>query len=511
MLGDMDQAIPARPAVSAESPFTRTMTTQRLMVAIAFISIFAVATGVSIDSDTWWHLHAGEWMARHHQILTRDPFSWTRAGALWINHSWLSQILMFSLWKMFGFAGLNVAVAALVTTAFLFVYLQCEGSVYLKAIALQLAAFSAGVYWPARPQIVSLVLASTFAYVLSLFRWRSVNRLWLLPALMVLWVNAHGGFVVGLLLVAMTLGGQVLSRVLGQRGPGVVDWRGIMGLAGAGVACAAVVPLNPYGAQMLSYPLRTISIGALQDLILEWKSPNFHLLGTQGFIWLVLAILAAVALSRKRIDLTDLVLLSGFIYLALLSVRNIPLFALVGPVVLTRHAAAGLADLRERRLPLAVKTSARAWAQRPSAALNWILLVTVLLAGLVKTAIPLRVSANDAAIARSMPVAAVEYLRKAGPPGPLFNSYNWGGYLAWTLHPAYPVYVDGRTDLYGDKFLREYLRIAMGQDEWRDVFARERIRLVVIETESPLAAELRYAPNWKQAYADPLASVFVRR
>ena len=110
-----------------------------------------------------------------------------------------------------------------------------------------------------------------------------------------------------------------------------------------------------------------------------------------------------------------------------------------------------------------------------------------------------------------MPAGAVEYIRRTRPPGRLFNSYNWGGYLAWTLYPAYPVYIDGRTDLYGDAFVRRYLRIVAGQEEWQAALEREGIRLVVIETGSPLATELRRAPDWRQGYADSLASVFERR
>jgi hypothetical protein len=110
-----------------------------------------------------------------------------------------------------------------------------------------------------------------------------------------------------------------------------------------------------------------------------------------------------------------------------------------------------------------------------------------------------------------MPVGAAEYIRRTQPPGPLFNSYGWGGYLAWTLYPAYPVYIDGRTDLYGDALVRQYLQIVAAQAEPQAALDREGIRLVVIETESPLAAELRRAPAWRQGYADSLASVFERR
>lgn len=340
----------ARPGAARLRGLWLGLTPARLVVLLALAGIFAMAARPSVDTDTWWHLRSGAWMVEHRQILTHDEFSLTRQGQPWVNHSWLSQLPMYALWNAFGYAGLNLATALLVTAAFALVYLQCEGNAYLKAFTLVLAAAASHVYWSPRPQLVSFFLAAVFTYILHLYRWRGVNRLWLLPILMVLWVNLHGGFAIGFLLLLITLAGQVLSRLLGHSGPGVVSWSGVFVLAGITLACAVVVGLNPYGAGLYLYPLRTVSIGALQDFIQEWQSPNFHLREMQLFIWLWLAVFAALGVSRRRVDLTDLALLSGFTYLALLAARNTPIAALLAAPILIRHAAAGLTDL---------------WASRP--------------------------------------------------------------------------------------------------------------------------------------------------
>lgn len=486
------------------------LSVRSLMVAAAFSGIFALATRVSLDPDTWWHLRAGQWMVEHHQILTHDPFSWTRSGGEWVNHSWLSQVGMYLLWTGFGFAGLNLLTAVFVTLAFSFVYLQTEGSVYLRTFVLMLAALSSAVYWWARPEIISFGLAAVFAYILGLYRWRGIDRLWLLPPLMAVWVNVHGGYVIGLLLLAVTLAGQAGSRLCGHRGTGVLDGTRFAWLALVGAACAAAVVVNPYGLRMFVYPLQTLSIGALRDDIHEWMSPDFHAAESQGFVWLLLATFAAVGLSRRRIDLTDLLLVCAFAYLALLARRNIALFALIAPPILVRHTAAGLASVGERYPAFRTVTGHPGGADSPRAALNWALLALILATTLAKASVPLLPSVNRAAIQQTMPVGAVEYIRTSHPAGPMFNSYNWGGYLVWALTPGYPVYVDGRTDLYGDALLRQYVQIASGEDEWRAVFARDHIRLVVIETASPLARILSREPDWHRGYADTLASVFRR-
>ena len=485
------------------------LTPARLIVALAFLGIFAMAARPAVDSDTWWHLRSGAWMVEHRQILTRDAFSATRTGEAWINHSWLAQIPMYWSWRVFGFAGLNLGTALLVTAAFGLVYAQLEGSAYLKAATLVLAAVVSHVFWSARPQLASFLLASVFLYVLYAWRWRGRDRLWVLPVLMVLWVNLHGGFAIGFILLFLTLAGQLASRLLGQGGAGTVAMAGLLKLAGIILACAAVVVVNPYGVAMYQYPLRTVSIGILQDFIQEWQSPNFHQLSMQPFIWLWLAVLAALGLARRRADLTDLALLGACSYLGLLAARNIPLLALVAGPIICRHAATGVAELWSSRPRLAALLDPRP-SRRSLPALNWGLLGLVALAAVVKAVQASQVSTNERALQTQAPLKAAEFIETERPAGPLFNAYNWGGYLIWRLYPHYPVFVDGRTDLYDDALLREYLRTALGQPGYAETLDERGINLVLIETNSPLETQLGGDPGWRLLYRDTTAVVYER-
>ncbi|MGH2524631.1 MAG: hypothetical protein ACRDH2_19160, partial [Anaerolineales bacterium] len=369
------------------------LTFDRLVITLTFIAIFAMAVRVSTDTDTWWHLRAGQWISEHHAVPMADPFSHTRANAAWQYPGWLAEVVMAALFLNFGFAGLNLFTAVFVTLAFVFVYLSCEGPPLLRAFVLVLAGASSAIFWSARPQIASFALASAFAYILWLYRRRGVNRLWLLVPLMVLWANVHGGFAIGFILIGLTAMGQLVSFIWNrftaehadaQRAEmvkGLFHYsadsalfavKNLLWLIGIGLACAAAVVLNPSGPVMLLYPFKTVSIGVLRDFIQEWQSPNFHALRAQLFLWLLFATLVAIGLSGRRADVTDLLLACGIAYLGFLAWRNVPLLSIVAPPVLTRHAAEGWADVRAR-LPR--------WAQSPSAlpegravTLNWILL-----------------------------------------------------------------------------------------------------------------------------------------
>ncbi len=128
----------------------------------------------------------------------------------------------------------------------------------------------------------------------------------------------------------------------------------------------------------------------------------------------------------------------------------------------------------------------------------------------LKVAVVLPAAVNERELARFTPLNAAAYIRQARPPGPLFNSYNFGAYLTWALYPDYPVYVDGRTDLYDDAFLREYLDVALGRPGYQAVLDRAGARLVLVEADSLLADRLREAPAWRELYRDAVAVVFGR-
>lgn len=490
------------------------LTVRHLMVGAAFAAIFAAAARPFLDPDTWWHLRAGEWMLDHGRILTQDPFSWTRLGRPWIDHSWLAEISMYALWRTAGFGGLNLAVAAIVTLAFVFVYLQTEGSVYLRTFAVLLGALASGVHWLLRPEVVSLLLTAGFAYVLHRFRWTGINRLWILPPAMVAWANLHAGFMAGFLLIGGTLIGLAGSRPLGLSGPGTVGGREVRWLAVAGLACAAAALLNPYGWRLLVYPFQTASIPALGQFIQEWASPDFHLATTQPFACLLLATFAAVGLSERRIDLGDLALFAGFAYLALVATRNIALFALIAPPILTRHAAPALASVAERRPALAPILDGRSPAGPTPprlARLNWGLLIIIVGFAVARGLAATHVTTAELAARNGLPAAAVDAVGRALPPGRMFNTYDWGGYLIWRLYPDQRVYIDGRADLYGDAFVRQYFGMISGQDDWRRALAGADVRTVLINTAAPLADLLGREPGWTRRYRDSIASVFVRK
>ncbi len=487
------------------------MSFRRLVTALTFLAIFTMAVRVSIDSDTWWHLRAGQWIVEHRQILTTDPFSSTRQGQPWVYPGWLSQVGLYATYAVLGYQGLIVLTALMVTLAFTFVWRASPGPGLLKAFLFLLAAAASGVYWSARPQILSFALAGAFLWILECFRAGSRRSLIAIPFLMALWVNLHGGFAIGFLLLAAYLAGECLDGslavALGQahwRESWAAKWPAIRDLALAGVASLVAVGANPAGYRMLAYPFKTVSIGVLQDYIQEWQSPNFHHLETLPFLWLLLGSVVILAASRLRRHPTEIILVCAFAYLGMLAGRNIALFALVVLPGLTRHGDSILHAMT------AAKSTGRQVPQRLAHGLNVTILVLLTLAAVGKISVPLSNGTIDQAIRGQAPVDAIAFLEQTKPAGALFNSYNWGGYILWRLYPEYQTFVDGRTDLFDDDLLRQYLSAWRGEPSYVDLFRKWGIRVVLIEPDAPLVVVLE-SDGWQPVYGDDKAVVLEGR
>jgi hypothetical protein len=478
----------------------KALTLPRLVTALAFLGVFALALRTPADTDMYWHLATGRFMAATRAIPMSDPFSWTMRGAPWVDVHWLSQVILYGVYQLAGLGGLALGVGLLAVAAFAFVWKQMSGGVFLRAAIILLAATTASPNLTPRSQMATFVFVAVLGYLLFLYKWRQIDRLWWLPVIFVLWVNLHGGYIAGFMLLGAFIAGEALSNLLQLSGVEIVAWRRLIKVVIVTLMSGAVLLLNPYTVAALQLPFKTVNIGVLQDFIQEWASPNFHQPSLQPMLWLLLLTLAAIGFSRRRLDLTDAVTLALFAYLTFLAQRNIGLFALVCAPILSRHVSAMIERSR--------------WGQRSLSRgkpiVNAVLLGVIAVAVILYTIVTLSPAAQSKAEAQALPVAAANWIDQNKPRGPLFNSYNWGGYLLWRLGAAYPVYVDGRTDVYDDAFLRNFLAITLVSPDYDRRLANTGAQLVLIESGSVLDHFLARHAGWREAYRDELAVIYRR-
>ena len=489
-----------------------TLSTHNLLIVIVFIAIFTMAVRIPTDTDTWWHMRSGQYIFEQMSLYEADPFSHTRQG-----HSWIypkgGHIFWYGLYAAGDWALVSLVLAAIVTLSFWFIWRQIEPdtNVFITACAMILGAIVSSVVWVARPQMISFLLTAITAWLLHRYKQQNKPLLPWLPLILLVWANVHGGYAIGLMLIAAYLLGEAVNNLTRHSEDPVVSWARLRHLLLVmGLSLAAVV-VNPYTWQMWWYPFQTVGISALRDFIQEWQSPNFHLNFVQPFAVMLLLLLGAMARANRRADWADLALTAMWALWALFAARNIAIFGLVITPVLAKYA--NLAwniqwNTWGRRPPFSPRSGR---TNRQQSLLNWLLLALVTVAALGKIALPLTPQANREAEEKTLPTKALAFIQAEQPPGPMFNSYNWGGYLIFKLWPDYPVYIDGRTDLYDNDFIRRYLGIMLADDGWQQKLDDDGINLIVIETNSVLDKFLRQSSEWAELHRDGMAVIFGRR
>ena len=479
--------------------FLLRLSTERAAIAIAFMLLFAMASRVSVDPDMWWHLRIGEYILETRQPVYADMFSHTYAGTVHRNHSWLAQVVMVAAWRLAGHLGLTLFVSLLATGGMILLYRAGAGAIYMQGFVLVIGAACAAAFWSPRPQMFTFFFSAVLVCLLFALKRRGQVRLWMLPPLLWIWGNCHGGFIIGFVLIgAFALGEWINSRF--GFGESRVAPRMNRNLLWITLLSLALMPLNPLGLQVFAVPFDTIGIGGLRAYIQEWQSPDFSQAQTWGLILLLAALIGAMVASRRRLDATESILVIGTLCLALLSGRNLSLFAVVATPLASIHIHAALS--RKRWLfPRRTLESPR------RVAINLALIALVAIGTILHVEYVTNERTVNRALLLNFPVDAVRHLKASKLEGKLFNSYNWGGYLIF-MAPQHPVFIDGRTDLYRD-FLDDFVAV-LSDDAWLRLFTQWDVRIALIETASHLAVQLEAAVDWRREYGDNLASLYVR-
>lgn len=479
--------------------------TNRFFTAIVFLLVTTIATHSPVDNDMWWHLRAGYEMWRQGRILLTDQFSYTKFGEQWVNAFWISDLGLYGLWAIGGFFAITAAVSLLAAAVLWIIFRRMNGPVILRGLLLILAMAGMAASWTPRPQLLSFLLLAWLDYFLHQHINVKRQPLWMLAPLFALWGNLHGGFIWGALLLLATLAGETLNTLLDNQPRLSCGEIGILGIWSALAFLA--VSINPNGLLLWKLPFQQVEVSLA---IQEWLSPDFHQFYAHPMLWLLFLLIFGLGFAQKRISFTDLFKGLGFAYLFFFAQRNLIAYTIIilpivekflSPAVANITVAPGLQKFLER---IATQTSKGQIPPKASAAINSILISLFLLSLLGYT----HLVSTPESIAKKVPAQAVERLKQNGPPGPIFNSYNWGGYLTWELRD-YPVFIDGRADLYGNELIREWSEIAEGTDKGLSLLESRGINLIFLEPHYSLLNKLD-PDEWKKVYSDQQIAIYQR-
>jgi hypothetical protein len=471
---------------------SRPVSAQELFVLVVpAIFVFALTVfgeRLMIDGDAFWHIAAGEWMIDHGAVIREDPFSYTRAGQPWHAHEWLSEILMAATYRAAGWNGLYVlAGLAFGATAFLLarqllIHLDPVPALYLSLFAL--ADIRGWVMM--RPHLFVLPILVVWAGELIAARNENRAPRWFLMPLMVLWANLHPSFLFGAALIAV-FGLEAVLMERGSRLSTATAW----GASLIGALLAAVI--NPAGVTGVIFPLAFTAAGTA-SMIPEWRTSTFNTFGPLEAS--LLAGLSACLFLGVRVTIIRLILLAGMLHLTLAHQRFVIVFAIVGAMILAEPIANAL---RERGWAV---TAGDRHVNRLAVAAGALLLVLVVAAA--SFAVPRGIRNENIS-----PVAALARVPAEIAVKPVFNDWLTGGYLI--LNGVRP-FIDGRAELYGSEFIRNYLQIVQPDAAaLKATFARAGVAWTLLPPGNRANVVLDLFPEWCTLYADTAAIVHVRK
>lgn len=493
------------------------------LVPTVLILIFLakVVNGQFNDPDFYWHLKTGEYIVAHGALPQADIFSYTHPGKPWVLHEWLFQVIIYLVQVWGGELGISVFVALILTACLWFIYAICARLLRgdkAKALIVALLYCSFIISSAPRPHLFTFLFFSLFLYILLSFKYfNETARLWVIPLVMVLWANLHGGFFIGLVLVWLFILGEWVTCFLAEKSA-LARRRSLMQLTLAGVLALLATLANPEFIRYWLYPFQVIDMEASKGLIEEWRSPDFHQPIFIYWLLIIVSFLAAMIYTSRKPDATEFAVPLVFVAGAFMARRNIPLAALAMAPFVAVYMSAGLIDNLTRFMarfrkpgqgsPAGTLVGARQLSGKNEYLMNWALVLFTLLS--LTLIYPERQKVIAASLNTIIPVKATDFILREGIKGRMFNTYHYGGYLIYRLYPQQLVFIDGRADMYGDAFVKDALAIYQGSSEWKSRFDRYGIDYVICESESPLRQLLLQEGKFKLVFDDGMHSVLLR-
>jgi hypothetical protein len=464
---------------------------------------------LNFDGDLPRHILSGNLILQTHLVHTTDIFSFRTAGVPSIPHEWLSQVLFAASYDLLDLSGVVLLTALIIMVTWGLVYYQTfykSNSFLLSLLFTALAVGTSQIHVLPRPHIFSYLLTAVWIALLERTN-KETRAWWMLPLIMLLWVNLHGMFVLGILIGGIYLAGDFLDQPS-------KSWfaspkaKGLM----LGVALSILATfVSPSGPKIWEAIASLGSNAYITSKIPEYQSANFHLPWTWPFIILLLLCILGFARSKQNIRWADVLLVIAFTGLALYTSRLIPLFA----IVVTPIAAKAIADWMHSDYPGSRFFTTENNIHKINSSSNgliWIfalIIALTVLFNLGKAIDP--ENRGNTFDDRFFPVEATSWLKSHPQQGKMLNEFDWGGYLLLRLWPHQQIFMDGHTHIYGEALTREYEQVITLSMGWESILKKYNIEWVILRVNSPLSNALISSDDWVIAYQDQTAVILTRK
>ncbi|MCL6582935.1 MAG: tetratricopeptide repeat protein [bacterium] len=502
----------------------------KLIIASLFICLITLAFALNIsqmsNNDIWMHLKNGELILKNRHFLYKDTYSFRTIGMPWVNHEWLAGVIFYLIYQIGAVNALIFFKAFMVVLLTIFIVQTCRltkdrWTVFYPIVVF--ALFNAAVRFLDRPHMFTEMFVPIFFYILFAYKYRHKDYLLWLPVLLLLWVNIHGGFVVGMGIITLfTLFETVrtiINRYYSFHQNDILSMRRLKKLWIIWLISGIILSVNPHGINIYTYPFELTSKKIFMSQIYEWqppfKSPTFQAsyAFTYFIIWMILLGLSFL-LDWKHFDLTNAALSALFLAMSLRMHRNITTFALATAPIMSLNFDNFFDLILSMKKFINIKKLAKA---------DLLAKVIILLITVGLTAMTFRYGyfyrsgsrkPFGLGVASNMPIEAVRYVKENHIKGNCFNPYTYGTYIIHELYPETRVVMDSRDLPYGERLYLEHQEAMVDVNAFKQMFQKYHIDYIILNyQQDDLREHFKYLHQngeWVLVYFDDRNVVYIR-
>jgi hypothetical protein len=446
-----------------------------------------------VDPDIWFHLRNAQQLLTSHAFLHADSYTFTSMGAPLLNHEWLSELPYYAAFQAFGLRGLLAVDLVIWWIIFGGVYYLAlrRGANFGEAALVTMVGVALAAYdFAPRMRDFGWLCLTLLFMALERFR-RTGKGLWVLPPLFALWINLHGSWVFGFVVMGIYFASSLVegqwANIVAERWSPAQLRKILLAVAASLLALFA----NPYGYKLVRYPFEFL-FGLKTNLenSVEWGSVNFQTGYGKLAMAMILALLAAAWFSSKPWQLQDVLLVAFALWMSLNHLRFLPFAAIL------------LVPILGSRLQLFTDYD-------PKKDKPWLnLAMTAVIVGVILWMYPSAAQLQNE-IDTQYPRDALHFMQQEQITGRLFHDYLFGGYLEWNA-PALKTFADGRTDIFiYNGVINDYLEIVRIERPF-ELLDKYEIGYVLFPVNTPLSYLLDHSPSWRTIYQDKEVKLYQR-
>ncbi|MGD9580634.1 MAG: hypothetical protein AB7V50_04620 [Vampirovibrionia bacterium] len=481
-----------------------------------FFYIFFVDAGAHIlrDADTGFHIMVGRFFLENQHVPTVDLYSHTVPGQNWVAFSWGTGVLFALFDKLMGLNGVVLLSVILIMLTLFIIYrllIRWQINFFIIAISIFFLTALTSVHWLARPHLFTLFFTSLVFYVLESAK--DNNKLYyFIPFIMMIWVNMHPGFISGFFLLILYFTGNLIELLICYEDELKQKFKSALKhIFIVFIGSFLLTLFNPYGIDLYYYIFETLKSSWIVNVTLEYRSPDFH--HTFAVILYLILVLAslffALRVKNRVIDMPKILVFLLWLHLSLFALRNIAIFSVIGVCVfaLLFHNYIEMFSLKR------FKEKGKIFYDFEKSLCYHVWPLILLIIIIVSSYNSINGGSKNlvecAFSPKELPINALKYLEKNPLKGNMFNLDNWGGYIIYA-YPDIKVFMDGRLDMYQQKFIGEYQKVVGVSPDWQDVLNKYNVDWVLISNNTLLYNMLAHSKEWSVHYTDKLATIYKR-